>query len=118
MFILFSTEQNALIFGLAFFGGLLLDITVVHAIGGSSIFLVCWLFLILLYKRKYQVDSIPFVVVSSFFGSFLYLWFFGEAHIFLQSLVSSFAGSVFFIVIRIITPQRYASKRERLQFTN
>lgn len=110
--ILYSTKRNDWVFLLAFLAGLVLDVSAVRYLGGTSLFLTCWLFLVLLYERKYEIDTIPFVLVSSFFGIFLYLWFFGYGDIFIQSVVGSFLSGVLFIIFR----GKSTSCKENLQF--
>jgi hypothetical protein len=112
MLILNSKNQNAPVFVLAFLGGLIIDVSSVRYLGGTSLFLTGWLFLILMYERKYEIDTIPFVMVSSFFGTFLYLWFFGYGDIFVQSIAGSFFGVVFFVLFRFIA----TFHQEKLQF--
>lgn len=112
--ILYPVKHNNLSFVLAFLGGLILDASAVRNLGGTSLFLTCWLFLILLYQRKYEIDTITFVVVSSFFGTFLYLWFFGYGDIIIQSIIGSFISGVLFIIFRY----KSASNKENLQFNS
>lgn len=114
MLILNPVKHNNLVFVLAFLGGLILDVSAVRPTGGTSLFLTCWLFFILLYQRKYEIDTIPFVTVSSFFGTFLYLWFFGYGDIFVQSIVSSFLSGVLFILFRGM----FTSRQESLKFNS
>lgn len=98
--VLIVVRKSLWVFGLAFLGGLVLDALRVNVLGGASIFLVVWLFLILLYERKYEIATIQFVLVSLFFGSLLYLWVFGSRDLFLQSVVSSLVGGITFMVLR------------------
>ncbi len=100
MIILYSSRKSNLVFVLAFLGGLVLDVSAVRYPGGTSLFLTCWLFFILLYVRKYEIDTIPFVIVSSFFGIFLYLWFFGYGDILIQSVVGSIISCVLFVIFK------------------
>ena len=100
------------VFVAAFFGGLVLDASAARNLGGMSLFLISWLFFILLYVRKYEINTIPFVIVSSFFGTFLYLWLFGYGDIFIQSIVGSFLSGVLFILFRGMN----VSEKENLQF--
>src|SRR5258706_10781636 len=65
-------KRDAVVFPIAFVGGLLLDILVVRAIGVSSLFFVIFVFLALLYQRKYEINSYPFVAFASFLGSIVF----------------------------------------------
>lgn len=88
------------VFGAAFLGGIILDSATVRPLGATSMFLVCWLFLILLYERKYNIDSVPFVVVSSFFGGLIFLYVFGYETILLQSIIGSLLALLLFTFLR------------------
>jgi hypothetical protein len=88
------------VFALAFFGGLIVDALRVGMIGETSIFLVVWLFLILLYERKYEIATIQFVLASSFFGSLLYLWVFGYRDVLMQAVVAAMVGVLLFMILR------------------
>ncbi len=114
MLVLYPAKHSNLVFVLAFLGGLVLDVSAVAHLGGASLFLTCWLFLILLYERKYEIDTVPFVLVSSFSGTFLYLWFFGYGDIFIQSIAGSFLSGVLFITFR----GKSTSYKENLQFNS
>jgi len=87
---------------LAFFGGLLLDVTKLQPLGSTSLFLVCWLFLILLYERKYEVDSIPFVAISSFFGTLLYMWIFEGSGLLMHAGAASVLATLLYLGSRVI----------------
>ena len=102
MTIILILRRRLWVFALAFFGGLIVDVLRVAAIGETSIFLVVWLFLILLYERKYEIATIQFVLVSSFFGSLLYLWIFGYRDVLIQAVGAAMIGVLLFGVLRRI----------------
>jgi len=108
MLVIFSEKQNNLVLALAFFGGLILDVSAVRYLGSTSLFLTCWLFLILLYERKYEINTIPFVLASSFFGIILYLWFFGYGEILIQAGVGSIIAVLLFKILSVRSaPQNF-----------
>ena len=74
--------------GAGFAGGMLIDAAAVRTVGTSSIFLIMWLFFILLYKRKYEINNLPFAAAVAFGGALFYLWLIGANDIFIQSVVS------------------------------
>jgi len=89
------------IFVLAFFAGLYLDIIFVRILGQSSIFFIIFIFLLFLYERKFEIQSIPFVFFASFLGSAGYLFMVNSNYIFMQAVVSSiFAVLIFKFLIR------------------
>lgn len=57
----------------AFFTGIFLDIFTVRTLGSTSIYFLIVFAIVLLYQRKYEIVSYPFVAVSTFVGSYLYL---------------------------------------------
>ena len=85
------------IFLLAVVSGVMLDILSLRPVGITSILLVLFVFSILLYERKYEINTIPFVAISSFLGSFLFLKFLGYANFF-ESLTSCIIATISFII--------------------
>jgi cell shape-determining protein MreD len=94
-------KRDWVVFPAAFFAGLILDVLVVHRLGGASIFFLLYVFLILLYQRKYEINSYPFVFTASFFGSFLFLLIFNYSNVFLQSVISSLIAVVLFALLKV-----------------
>lgn len=94
-------RQDEAVFILAVLAGILLDILALRPVGITGIFYVVFLFLMLLYDRKYEIHSLPFMAVSSFLGSFVYLLLFVRQEIFLQSVISVFLGVIIFLVFRL-----------------
>ena len=89
------------LFPLALFSGIILDILTVRTIGLTSAILIISIFLILLYERKYEIDTIPFVFFASFLGSFIFMQLVGHPSIiepFISSVlaVGGFVGYQFF----------------------
>lgn len=80
----------------ALISGVLLDLVSVRSLGVSSVFLVAFLSILLLYERKFELSSIPFIFFGTFLGSFLYLLLFGYQQTFLQALVSAFIAIIVF----------------------
>lgn len=95
-------KQN-FVFIFAFIFGLLLDLILFNQIGMSSILFVIFLFLILMYQRKFEIKTASFVLVSSFLGSFIYLWIFSYHNlIVLQAIAGATTGLLMFILLRKI----------------
>jgi len=93
-------KRDAVVFPVAFGAGLFLDLLAARTLGLSSIFFILFVFLILLYQRKYEINSYPFVLFASFTGSCIYSVFFGHGGWFLQSLINSFIALVIFGALR------------------
>lgn len=108
-------KRDTSVFAIAFIAGIFLDIFHVQPIGGTSIFFVCALFLILLYKKKYEIYSIPFVMLSTLFGSFLYLTIFKDSGAVLLSFVSAVVAVILFCGIAFFAKFQTKSHSEFLQ---
>lgn len=93
-------KRDGSVFPIAFLAGFFLDIQTVQTIGASSLFFVVMVFLILLYQRKYEINSYLFVAMGSFLGSLGYLLLFGYGNWFFSALLSSVVGLLFFAVLR------------------
>lgn len=84
------------VFGLAFFYGAILDSFFFRPLGQTSLMLTVFLSIISLYGRKFEVRTVPFIFLSTFFGSLIYLWFFGYQMTFLQSLITALISILLF----------------------
>lgn len=85
------------IFLLAFLSGITLDLFTLRPIGVTSILLVLFVFIVLLYERKYEIATIPFVASTSLVGSFVFLQILGTFGI-LESVTSSIVAVASFIL--------------------
>lgn len=93
-------KKSTLLFFLAFISGLFLDIFTLHPLGMTSIYSLCFLFLVLLYERKYEITSYPFIIVASFVGSLGYLVLFGYKDVLLQAGISILVALVLFFAFK------------------
>lgn len=92
-------ENWIFIYGFLF--GVLLDLFSFKTLGVSSAFFVTFLFLILLYQRKFEIATNYFVLGVCFLGSFSFLFLLGFNNlIIVQSLISSFLGLLLFIILK------------------
>ncbi len=98
-------NKRRTVFYAAFVSGLLLDIFLLQTPGGSALFLLLFLYLILLYQKKYEINSYPFVAVSSFVGSYLYLFIFGHSNILPLAVISCIIAFVLLAVGRFAKSQ-------------
>ncbi|MBA3724131.1 MAG: hypothetical protein H0W89_04570 [Candidatus Levybacteria bacterium] len=104
-------RRDAVVFVIAFIAGIFLDIFALRALGGTSIFLLLFVLLILLYQRKYEIYSYYFVMVASFIGASVFLVIFGYANIFTQAVISACMAVILFAGIKF-TATIYDSKQE------
>ena len=58
--------------------------------------------LVLLYERKYELITAPFVFLSSFFGALLLLFLYGYRNLFIQSVLTAIIGVMFFSIFNRI----------------
>lgn len=87
-------------FFLAFVFGVFFDILSFKTLGASSLFFVAFLFLVLIYQRKFEIRTYPFILISSFLGSLFYLLLFSYHNlIILQSLLSAAIGLLVFRIL-------------------
>jgi cell shape-determining protein MreD len=110
-------KRDTSVFPYAFFAGLFIDVFRVQPLGGTSLFYVGFLFLILLYKKKYEIYSFPFVMMATFSGSFFQLLFYGYENVILQAVISAVIASLLFGVIRFFdTTKAVRQKTKFLPF--
>lgn len=102
---LMIVRRDAMIFPLAFLAGLLVDAMTLRPLGSTSLFLLTFVFLILLYQRKYEIYSYQFVMVASFVGSIVFMTLFGYENVVLQSLLSAIIGGIIFGFIKLTSRQ-------------
>jgi cell shape-determining protein MreD len=106
VFLLFYVKKRSvMVFLFACIFGLLLDSMSVRAIGLSSIFFLTFLFVIMLYEKKFEIDTYPFVLFASSLGSMVYtLAFFTRVDI--QSIFMGVVSIVLFFLLNRIIPQK------------
>ncbi len=90
------------VFPAAFLAGAVLDILLLNPLGKTSLFLVVFLFIVLLYDKKFDIQTFPFVFLASFIGSFVYFIAFQISNVFAQALTSTaIAVLSFFLLIQL-----------------
>jgi cell shape-determining protein MreD len=94
-------RRDWMVFLVAFFAGILLDVLTLRPLGGASAFFLTFVFLILLYQRKYEIYSYPFVWTASFLGGIVFLMIFGYDNVFLRAVGCAIIGSVVFGIVRL-----------------
>ncbi len=92
--------QKEHIFLYMFLGGILLDLFSGQTIGFTSLYFLCSIFALLLYQRKYEIASYPFIAFSTMIVSLLYLFLFIHAHIIPQTILAVLLAEVFFIFFK------------------
>lgn len=110
LLILFVMKKSPGIFPAAFFLGVLLDILTLRTIGGTSLFFVLFLFLVYLYDRKYEINTLPFIAVVSFIGAYLFLAIFEKTFDFHQASAGLLFAVLLFVLMKKVT--RATSKQK------
>jgi len=88
--------KKSWIFALAFFMGLFLDLFQLRNLGQTSLFFIVFLIIVLLYERKFEIKTKPFVFISTFIGTLFYLLVYSNDYIFVQALVSALIAVLIF----------------------
>lgn len=91
--------RKSWIFAAAFFLGLIFDLLYLRPLGYTSIIFCIFVFLVFLYERKFEVQTVPFVFFGVFLGSFVYLKIFGYNQAIIQSAVNAFLGVLLFKIL-------------------
>lgn len=106
-YILYSEEST--VFIASFIIGIFLDSISVRAIGESSLFLITFLFVVMLYQRKFEITTWPFVVSSSFLGAFVFLTVFGYQNTMMQSLFNLLLATGVFLGVKFFIKSSHTS---------
>ena len=94
-------SKEPFMFLYAFLFGLLLDLVNFNPVGASSIFFVFFLFLLLMYQRRFEIATGYFVLIAAFLGSLLYVLLFSPSgFLFLEALVSAIIALGLFGLLR------------------
>lgn len=88
--------KKSRVFFLALGLGLFLDLISIRPLGYTGLVLIIFVFLIRLYERKFETQTVAFVFISSFLGSLVYLMIFGYNNVLIQSLVNALATILLF----------------------
>lgn len=110
LLVIYVLKKNVWVFAAAFLGGLLLDVAAVRSLGQTSLFFISFLALISFYQRKFEINTLPFILFSAFAGSALFFYLFGAKTFLLQSLTSTAFAAILFLGLRLIIHPR---KEER-----
>jgi cell shape-determining protein MreD len=98
-------KRQEWIFPLAFTAGVLLDFFALRPVGVTSLFFISYIFLLLLYQRKYETATMPFVIIASFLGSVGYLLLIRQPSFFIQGLLSMvIAAGAFYCYRKVNKP--------------
>jgi cell shape-determining protein MreD len=91
--------RKSWVFFLALILGLFLDLGMMRILGYSSLILTFIVLMVFLYEKKFETQTVPFVFISIFLGSMLFLKIFGYQQLILQALANSLLGVLVFKII-------------------
>ena len=83
------TRKSNDVFAIAFISGLFLDILSFGTIGLSSLYFVVLVFIVYMYQRRFEIETINFLILFSFFGSLVYLLMDGVRFVLPQSIFAT-----------------------------
>ncbi len=95
-------KKNYQMFFAGFILGIFLDILSFRTVGVSSLFFITFIFLILLYEKKFEITTNYFVILASFVGSFAFIFINHLHNLFLSSVISVFLGLMLFNIYKKI----------------
>lgn len=98
------------IFGLAFLSGLILDFLSFKTAGISSIYFVSFVFIIFLYQKKFEIQTLHFIIIFSFLGSLGYLFLTGSGLILAQTFFITLITVLSFFVFGISNTKKLKYK--------
>lgn len=99
VFLSILLKKNEVIF-FAFLGGLLLDTFLLRTLGLTSFFMLVFAFLTISYQNKFEADTLIFVSIFSFAGSFLYLLFTNAQNPLPVSISAAFFSATIYIIFK------------------
>lgn len=114
---LIIVRPDSYAFAAAFVAGIFLDVFALRQVGITSIFLLFFVFLILLYQRKYEIHSYPFVLAASFIGSLVFLSVFGYANVLGHAALSVIAAFFLFACIKLFIRIENKRNAKTLHYT-
>ena len=88
--------KKPVLFLIVFLLGLLLDLIYLRFLGQTGLFFVFFVLLVWLYERKFETQTLTFVLISSFIGGLIYLKIFEGNFMFLTALVNSLLAVLIF----------------------
>lgn len=99
--------RDSVVFLLAFIFGILLDILGFKMVGVTSLFLTFLVFLILMYEKKFEIQTPSFIIFSTFLSSFIFLIIFQRGNLIFQSIFSTLIAYILFEVLRRVSFKKH-----------
>jgi cell shape-determining protein MreD len=98
-YFIFTKNSNA--FFLAFASGILIDTFLLNPIGISSIYFCIILFLVFLYSKKFEIESLPFISIFTILASSFYIAIFSSSFFIAKTFIcTAISVIIYFQVMR------------------
>lgn len=94
--------------------GILLDSLTFRTLGQSSIFFAIFLGIFFAYEKKFEVNSVGFMIFATLMGTLSYLLIFGSQYLIIQTILSLSCGLVFFFSATFVQSRWLSSSRKEL----
>lgn len=91
--------RQSFVFGVAFLSGVLLDLLIMRPVGQTSVVLVLFVLFVRLYERKFEIETVPFVLFASGLGTLLYGLIFGIPNLLLEVGGAMIGSTLFFLAV-------------------
>lgn len=93
--------QKMWVFPLGLLSGLLLDSLSFRIPGETSLFFLVFLYIIFLYEKKFEIQSLPFVIFTSGIGALGFLIIFHFSFIIQQTIIITLFAGLSFAFFRL-----------------
>lgn len=92
--------RKNIMFSVAFFSGMLLDVLSFKTVGITSLYFTTVVFVVYLYEKKFELNTPHFIAGFSFISSFIYLLLNGVSYAFFQSAVAGLFAALSYLAWR------------------
>jgi cell shape-determining protein MreD len=96
-------------FLLAFLAGIILDVFLLRPLGQTSVYFLVVLFIIGMYEKKFEINSLPFITLATLVTSYLYLIIFPAPGSFIQAISLTCLAGFLYVILRLKKPKKQAS---------
>ncbi len=88
--------KKSWVFSVALGLGLFLDLISMRVLGYTGLVFIIFVFLVRLYERKFETQTLTFIFFATLIGSFVYLSIFHYSNVLLQSFVDALLAILLF----------------------
>lgn len=114
LLLLFVFTKKTYVFALAFIFGIMLDSLLLRTLGSTSIFLLLFLVVVLLYDRKFEVISYPFLLIITTIGNIIYAIYFNTPSLFGQLIITQITVTVGYFIFKKLNEKKVSTSFKRI----